>query len=163
MSTDAADPPLYDADFFTWTERQADLLRREAELRSNARLDWLNLAEEIESLGKRDRRSLESRLTRLIEHLLKLEFAPVEEPRRQWERSVVNQRRDLHKLMRDSPSLRRVAGEAVAETFEDAAEDVARSIPEAEMQRWPDLPTQCPYTLDQLLDPDFWPPRERVP
>ena len=78
---------LYDQDFVRWTEEQAAALRR-AKSRfpaatggSNLLLDWENLAEEIESLGKSDRRELRSQITRVLRHLLKLEASPAAEPR----------------------------------------------------------------------------------
>ena len=70
---------LYDQDFVRWTEEQAAALRRAKSLLpaatrgSNLLLDWENLAEEIESLGKSDRRELRSQITRVLRHLLKLE------------------------------------------------------------------------------------------
>jgi hypothetical protein len=64
-----------------WAEAQAEGLRRAAEAGSNLPLDWYNLAEEIESLGRSQRRELRSRLATIIEHLLKLQFSPAMEPR----------------------------------------------------------------------------------
>src|SRR4051794_24801235 len=100
---------LYERDFVRWTEAQAAQLRRAAETGTNLPLDWLRLAEEVAALGERDRRELYSRLVRVIEHLLKLQFAPAEQPRQVWEVSVLNQRRDLQQLLRSSPSLKRTA------------------------------------------------------
>jgi predicted YcjX-like family ATPase len=62
---------LYDEDFVRWTEEQAAALRQAK--RSNLPLDWENLAEEIESLGRSDRRELRLQITRILRHLLKLE------------------------------------------------------------------------------------------
>jgi DNA polymerase III delta prime subunit len=67
---------LYDEDFVVWTERQAEILRRLAREGSNLPLDWDNLAEEVESLGKSDRREVESYLERILEHLIKLRYSP---------------------------------------------------------------------------------------
>ena len=66
---------LYDHDFLLWTREQSKLLREAAERRVNFPLDWENLAEEIESLGKSLRSELRSRLRTIIEHLLKLEHS----------------------------------------------------------------------------------------
>ena len=65
---------VYEQDFVRWAETQAETLRRAAEDGSNLPLDWYNLAEEIESLGRWQRRELRSRLATIIEHLLKLQF-----------------------------------------------------------------------------------------
>jgi hypothetical protein len=81
---------LYDEDFVRWTEEQAAALRRAKSQSltgtrgSNLPLDWENLAEEIESLGKSDRRELRSQITRVLRHLLKLEASPAAEPRAGW-------------------------------------------------------------------------------
>ena len=77
---------LYDEDFLRWTEEQAAGLRR-AKV-SNLPLDWENLAEEIESLGKSQRRELGAQIRRILHHLLKLEVSPAEEPRAGWRASV---------------------------------------------------------------------------
>ena len=64
----------YDTDLYLWCERQADLLRRiAAGERVNDEVDWLNIAEEIESLGKSQRRELRNRIRVVLEHLIKLQ------------------------------------------------------------------------------------------
>jgi Domain of unknown function DUF29 len=75
---------LYEEDFVRWAEAQAAGLRRAAETNSNLPLDWMNLAEEVESLGRSQRRELRGRLANIIEHLLKLEYSPRTEPRIGW-------------------------------------------------------------------------------
>jgi hypothetical protein len=150
---------LYERDLYAWAKDQADVLRRAASEGSNLPLDWLNLAEEIEGLGERDRRELYSRLVRVIEHLLKLAFAPVDEPRRRWRLSARNQRCDLAQILASSPSLRRMAEGWLQEAHEEALKMVEDSVPDTELGLWPDLPRRCPYELDQLLDPNFWPER----
>src|SRR5688572_3622093 len=88
---------LYDEDFLLWTQEQAKLLREAAARRVNFPLDWENLAEEIESLGRSDRRELRSRITTIIEHLLKLEHSPVHEPREGWLDTVDRSRHEAEK------------------------------------------------------------------
>src|SRR3954470_5735337 len=72
---------LYDRDFFLWTQEQAEALRRAAREGSNLPLDWENLAEEIESLGRSFKNSLQSRIAQIIIHLWKLACSPATEPR----------------------------------------------------------------------------------
>jgi hypothetical protein len=96
---------LYEHDFFLWTQEQAAALRRAKA--SNLPLDWENLAEEIESLGKSDRRELTSQITRILRHLLKLTISPATEPRAGWRASVNEARSQIDLLLEDSPSLRR--------------------------------------------------------
>jgi Domain of unknown function DUF29 len=106
---------LYDEDFVRWTEEQAAALRRAKSLpaarsgRSNLPLDWENLAEEIESLGKSDRRELRSQITRVLRHLLKLKVSPAAEPRAGWRATIDEARTEIEGLLEDSPSLRREA------------------------------------------------------
>ena len=96
---------LYDRDFVLWTEEQAAALRRTKE--SNLPLDWENLAEEIESLGKSDRRALSSQIRRILHHLFKMEASPASEPRAGWRSTIRTARAEIEDILRDSPSLRR--------------------------------------------------------
>lgn len=161
MSTDTTERTIYDLDFVEWTQRQAELLRSEAELRSNAPLDWLNLAEEIESLGLRDRREVGSRLETIAVHLLKLRLSPAVLPERGWRETVSRERRELELVLDDSPSLRRDALDLLQRRWRRARRDVVDALADEVEEN--DIPTDCPFSPDQLLDPDFWPPRERVP
>ena len=89
---------LYETDFFLWTKEQAAALRA-------GRLDALdrdNLAEEVESLGRKDRRELESRLTVLVMHLLKWRYQPAERGG-SWDSTIRTERREIQKLLHDSP------------------------------------------------------------
>ena len=67
---------LYDEDFFAWAKQQAEALRAASRAGSNLKLDWENLAEEIESLGRSQRHELRSRLGVVLAHLLKLKRSP---------------------------------------------------------------------------------------
>jgi hypothetical protein len=98
---------LYDQDFVAWTEQQARALRVAGRSGSNEPLDWENLAEEIEDLGKSNRRVLRSQILRILRHLIKLQFSPALDPRRGWYESVIDARSEIELLLRDSPSLRR--------------------------------------------------------
>ena len=109
---EAAD--LYDRDFLRWTVQQATALRR-ASKDSNLPLDWENLAEEIESLGKSQRAALRSQLRRILRHLFKLEASPAIEPRRGWEESIRDARVEIEDILQDSPSLRREIDRLIAE------------------------------------------------
>ena len=100
----------YEHDFYAWTQAQAAALRaaalrNAAGIGANLPVDWKNVAEEIESLGKSDVRSLRSRIETIIEHLLKLEFAPATQPRIAWARTVDRSRSAFAKLIAESPSL----------------------------------------------------------
>ena len=97
---------LYDQDFVAWSKQQAGALRTAARVGSNQSLDWENLAEEIEDLGKSARWELQSQIRRIVRHLLKLQDLPAKEPRRGWEESIVDARAEIEDLLEASPSLR---------------------------------------------------------
>jgi hypothetical protein len=100
-----ADTDLYHTDFLAWTREQAGALRS-AGRGTNLPIDWENVAEEIETLGRSERRELTSRLGTVIEHLLKLSLSPAEGPRRGWVETVLRTRAQIDELLEDSPSLR---------------------------------------------------------
>jgi hypothetical protein len=157
METTLTDPELYQRDFHLWTQRQAAELRRAAGTGSNLPLDWANLAEEIESLGARDRREVASRIEQIVLHLLKLAHSPAVDSRRGWQESVWAQRSEIGKILEQSPSLKGFVQPALDTTWRGARARAAAALagevdPAA-------LPAACPYTVDQILDPDFWPER----
>jgi hypothetical protein len=117
---------LYDEDFVRWTEEQAAALRRGKG--SNLPLDWENLAEEIESLGKSDRRELRSQITRILRHLLKLEVSPAKEPRAGWRATVDEARTEIEGILEDSPSLRREVDRLIVKQIPAAAKLAADDL-----------------------------------
>lgn len=140
--------PRYDADFFAWTQDQANRLKG---LRPKG-LDWINLADEIESLGRSEKRDIESRLSVLLVHLLKWRFQP--EPRSgSWRASVVEQRTRMARELAASPSLRGYPAEILAEEYELAR---PRAADETGLPL-ESFPTRCPFSIDEVLDPEFWP------
>ncbi len=145
---------LYDGDFFLWTARQAELLRGRAagEIANDAELDWLNLAEEIESVGASQRREVRRRLELICQHLLKWHYQP-EHRSRSWQSTIHVQRRDLLKLFEDSPSLQSFAADerVLRAAFNNGREDAER---ETGLLRLPDA---CPWTFEQIIARDFLP------
>ncbi len=149
----------YDTDFYGWTQDQAAKLRKLLVERANLDLDFENIAEEIDSMGRSDRRELRSQLARVIEHLLKLEESTLWEPRRQWQNSVDSGRESLKELFDRSPSLFAAREEELAEAYAKAARRLSRNHVELGMDQ---PPRTCPYDLDsQILDADWFPhPRD---
>jgi hypothetical protein len=101
----------YGEDVYLWSVQQAAALREAAAAGSNLPVadlpvDWENVAEEIESVGRSELHALESALTRVIEHLLKLEYSPAVDPRAGWRTSVLKHRIRAVGELEDSPSLR---------------------------------------------------------
>jgi hypothetical protein len=116
---------LYDLDFFEWTARNAELLRQgcihEADLE--------HLAEEIEDLGKRDKREVFSRLTVLVMHLLKWQLQPerryTESGTSGWLATIREQRRQLAGIFDQSPSLKRHGELALREVHRHAVREAS--------------------------------------
>src|SRR5437868_2639214 len=103
---------LYEQDFLAWTEDQADALRR----RSVNELDWENLLEEVESLGRQERNELRSHLIVLLVHLLKWRVQP-DRRTRSWALSIAEQRREAERLLGENPSLRPISGDILADAY----------------------------------------------
>ena len=140
----------YEEDFYAWTAEQARLLRS-GELSS---IDVANIAEEIESLGRSDKRAIESRLTVLLMHLLKWQIQSKMRSQ-SWSGTILEQRRRIEKLLRESPSLRASVNEALAEAYSDAREAASNEtgLPET------DFPAECPFTAEQVMSRSFLPKR----
>lgn len=111
----------YDTDLVIWSRHQADLLRRMgAGERVNNKVDWDHVAEEIESLGNSDRRDLSSRIRTILWHLIKIAVSPAPRPRAGWQRTILEQRLQIERLLRDSPSLRPLVSVAIDEELPGA-------------------------------------------
>lgn len=139
---------LYEKDFYAWTQEQAKLLQDGAW----EHLDIVNLVEEIEFLGKQERQELRNRLGILLGHLLKWEFQPSKRSK-SWFVTLREQRRRIRDLLKESPSLKPYLAEALQKAYEDGLDLAVRETP----LRDRDLPTECPYTLEQVLDSAFFP------
>jgi len=141
----------YDADFYAWTQDQAARLR---DLRPNA-LDWGNLAEEIESLGRSQKKLIRNHLVVLLAHLLKWAHQP-DKRTNSWRGSIQGARDEIADELRDSPSLKRYPGQELARQYRLA---LLHASGETELPI-DVFPETCPFTIDQVLDPDFWPEPE---
>jgi hypothetical protein len=119
---------LYEQDFVRWTEEQAAALRAAAGIATNLPLDWENLAEEIDGLGRSLKHELRSRLIVVLEHLLKLEYSQAIDPRRGWTGTVRRQRLIIEDLLKESPSLRVGVGLAIEQAKLGAVRLAAGSL-----------------------------------
>jgi hypothetical protein len=137
----------YDTDLYQWTIEQADALRRRA---VNA-LDYDTLAEEIESVGRSERREVRSRLEVLLIHLLKWRFQPARQSE-SWRASVSEARRRIEDVLTDNLSLRSFPAEALASAYRLAILD--KAIRRLELLHLPDV---CPWAIEDVLRDDFWP------
>lgn len=139
---------LYDKDVYTWALQQADALRR----RSANEIDWDNVAEEIESVGKTEARELESRFAVLLTHLLKWRFQ-AEKRSGSWRATIRIQRIELTRLLEQNPGLKPRRDELLGVAYQVARIQAAgeTELPEAT------FPDSNPFTLSEVLDPEFWP------
>jgi hypothetical protein len=139
---------LYERDFVRWTEEQASALRAAAALGTNLPLDWENLAEEIDSLGRSLKHELRSRLMTIMEHLLKLQNSSVVDPRGSWIETISRERLIVEDLLEESPSLKSELGAVVEKVKPRAQRLAARSLSRfGEPARVP-IPD---YTEEQVL------------
>jgi hypothetical protein len=148
MVFEMSNQQLYDQDFYAWANEQAGLLR--AGRLSEADIE--HIAEEIESMGKSEKRELVSRLTLVLLHLLKWQF----QPRRRgasWEASIANNRERLEDHLVDNPSLKSLIPAAVTQAYRFALRDAESETGLIKAT----FPETCPWTYDQIMDLDFWP------
>lgn len=139
---------LYDQDFFAWANEQTRLLR--AGKLAEADID--HIADEIETLGRAEKRELVSRLSVLLLHLLKWQHQPARRGA-SWEVTIRSQRRALADHLDDNPSLKARFAEAVARAYQDARGEAyaETGLPEAM------FPATCVWTAEQIMASDFWP------
>ena len=134
---------LYDQDFYAWTQHQIELLQTQ----QWEQVDVENLIEEIDSLGKQERRELRNRLGVLLGHLLKWHYQP-EARSRSWFYTIKEQRRRIQEHLADNPSLKPYLAEAIERGYQDGLDLVGRETPLDPQQ----LPQSCPYSETQIFD-----------
>jgi hypothetical protein len=138
----------YDSNFYRWTQMQAAALRA----KDFAALDLESLAEEIESLGRSDRRAIVSHMERLLRHPLKWREQP-QGRGPSWRSTIRHARREIAKLLAESPSLHDYPARQMETTYRHAREDAAdeTGLPLAT------YPEACPWAPERVLGADFWP------
>ncbi|ATQ69418.1 MULTISPECIES: DUF29 domain-containing protein [Methylosinus] len=139
---------LYDKDFYAWAKEQANLLR----VGDLARADIAHIAEEIESMGRTEKRELVSRLTVLLLHLLKWRHQPV--GRGNSSRlSIANSRDEITDHLADNPSLKSLLVPTLVSAYRYARRKAAVETSLAEET----FPETCPWTFEEIMDEGFWP------
>lgn len=139
---------LYKTDFHAWTLKAAELIRQH-------RFDEVNtddLAEELDSMGKKERNEIANRLVVLLAHLLNWQFQPAYRST-SWRSSIIEQRKQIQRQIQSSPSVKPFVPEAVDDAYPDAVDIAVRETllsPES-------FPQTCPYAIDRILDFDFYP------
>ena len=139
---------LYDTDFYAWANEQAALLR--AGRLSEADIE--NIAEEIESMGRREKNELTSPLTVLFVHLLKWRFQPTLRSR-SWRLTIEQQRLHLEEHIAANSSLKSKLDEAITSAYRHARIEAEQETHFARST----FPSTCPFTFDEAMNPDFWP------
>ena len=138
----------YESDFYAWARENAALLRS-GQL---SRVDLDHIAEELEDMGKSERRALGSHLRVLLTHLLKWRYQPSHRGV-SWRLSIRNARLDIAAITKDSPSLKPQISALLADEYPGA-----RSLALDETGLPPTaMPTGCPFDVAQVLDADYWP------
>jgi len=147
---------IYDSDFYLWIQRHIELLKQQR----FSDIDIDILIDELESMAKRDKRELINHFAVLIAHLLKWQFQ-LKQLTEQWQTyqgsswrgSITEQRLQIAKQLRDSPSLKNYLTESIENAYLDAVKIALREtqLPSST------FPVECPYTVEQLLDEDFYP------
>jgi uncharacterized protein (UPF0210 family) len=136
----------YEEDYYLWTQTMVENLKN----KNYSKVDWDNLIEEIDDMGKSQKRAVESLLLRLTEHLLKLKYWEAEKERnkKHWQSEVVNFRVLLRKRLKESPSLKSNLPEMYVEILADSKQSISKLF---------DLLAATELTLAQVLDEDWFP------
>ena len=138
----------YEKDFYSWTQEQAELLK-------NGRfseLDIDNLIEEVESMGRSEKRELKSRLTILLLHLLKWKYQEVRRGR-SWQLSIDEQRIQFEQTLNENSGLKPALDQIIKDAYKLA---VIRAARETKISKAV-FPERCPWTLAQFLEDGFYP------
>ena len=139
---------LYEQDYLLWIE---DIVHK-LQTRDIKGLDFDNLIEEIESLGRSQKHELENRLGELFEHILKRTYVNMPDCYRSWVESIDKQRVSIKRLLKQAPSLKPYFSQVFDEVYKDTLKIVRRGYPQCE---FPDTwPFSC--DVDAMLNVDFW-------
>ncbi|MFB2934256.1 DUF29 domain-containing protein [Aerosakkonemataceae cyanobacterium BLCC-F154] len=141
-------PNLYETDYLQWIETTVKKLR----FGDYTNVDWENLIEEIEDMGRSERRSLKSNLIVVLVHLLKWQFQP-ECRSGSWEGSIIEHRRRIREAILESPSLQPYLESIFAECYPQAVKQ-AKAETRLPLEAFPQ---QCPYELVEVINDEFLP------
>ena len=149
--------PLYREDFVLWLAEQAKALRRAGAVRVNTPdpIDWDNVAEEIETLGRSERNALRSRVQVIVEHLMKMQCSPAQLLRADRSETIRAQRTEVDDLLEDSPSLRGELPGILGRVLPRARRNVRARLADHDEQPLTDL-DRLTYSEDQVLG-DWFP------
>ncbi|MBE9226567.1 DUF29 domain-containing protein [Phormidium sp. LEGE 05292] len=138
---------LYEQDFYLWIETTAQHLKEG----KFDELDLTNLIEEIESMGRSEKRELKSRLIVLLMHLLKWQYQP-EKRSESWRSTISEQRICIEGLLEDSPSLKPL----ISEVFDDCYQKARLKAADETGIKLNFFPKESPFTLEETLQTSFF-------
>ncbi|EIC29833.1 MULTISPECIES: DUF29 domain-containing protein [Methylomicrobium] len=138
----------YETDFYTWTQQQAALLKAGR----LSEIDVEHLIEEIETMGRAERREYESRLFVLLLHLLKWQYQPVRRGR-SWLLTIKEQRIQFVEVVDENPGLRPQLPMILKSAYRLALVRAARETGLDDST----FPVECPWTMDQITDQTYFP------
>ncbi|MEI6330365.1 MAG: DUF29 domain-containing protein [Pseudanabaena sp. ELA645] len=139
---------LYESDFLLWTQDTIAKLKA----RDFDHVDFENLIEEVEALGRSEKKELASRLETLLAHLLKRIYIDMPQEFNGWERTIREQRRRLTQALRKTPSLKSVWDELLEDAWEIALDTVRDDYPQYQFPNtW-----QFGRDIDTMLNVNFW-------
>ncbi len=139
---------LYETDYALWLDRTLEYLKK----KEIDYLDWENLAEEINALSRSERHQLNSRLTNLLEHLIKRKYIKLPDCYRGWVNTITREQQELEFLLDESPSLLNVFNQRFVVCWKNARKRILREYDDV------DVPLECPFPSnpDRLLNDIFW-------
>lgn len=138
----------YDKDFYAWALNNAALIRSQ----QFSKVDAQHVAEELESMGKSERRELINRFALLLAHLLKWLHQP-ERRGNSWKYTIKEQRFEVNELLEDSPSLDHQLDEQLVYAYKKA---LLTAIKETGLSL-DAFPEVCPFSLAEVLEENFFP------
>lgn len=138
----------YERDFYAWTQEQANLIRQG----KLSEIDTLHLIDEIESMGRSEKRALKSRLAVLLMHLLKWQYQPAFRGT-SWTVTIRNQRWEISELLEDNPSLKPWATDTMLEAYKQARLN-AQTETGLSLANFPEV---CPWSFEQITTDEFFP------
>jgi len=142
------EPVTHDQDFHAWAMRNAELIRQG----KLSEIDVENIAEELESMGKSQKRDLVNHFAVLLAHLLKWQYQP-DRRSNSWVSTIVTQRREILLLLDESPSLKHDKDSTVDRAYRFAVDQAAREMGVGKKT----FLGSCPYSFDEAVNEDFWP------
>jgi hypothetical protein len=138
----------YNSDYYGWTLDQVELLKRG----QFQKMDVENLIEELEAMGRSEKRALESRMIVLLTHLLKWHYQPARRGK-SWELTIKGQRVNCLDVLEDNPSLKSTLDALFIRSYNRSKIEAAKETGLDENH----FPVECPFSITELFDNNYYP------